>query len=166
MLHPSTDVRQRRRGARNTATADTIIHQKRTPHPYVTLTHSFGNSNRVPFAFARDGFRLCRSRIEIKLCDRFMKWPNRFIGLKERGLGAVSTRSPRHTGYHFALPYPSCDSVCYGLPCQPREGCRPVSKIDYNAAKREYLLKMLGQRKIISRALKPTHYTRPAEHWL
>jgi hypothetical protein len=132
------------------------------PHPYVTLTHSFGNSNRVPFA---DGFRLCRSRIEIKLCDRFMKRPNRFIGLKERGLDAVSTRSPRHTGYHFALPYPSFDSVCYGLPCQPREGRRPVSKIDYNAAKREYLLKMLGQRKIISRASSRL-ITRPAEHWL
>jgi hypothetical protein len=56
------------------------------PYPYVTLTHGFGNSNRVPFAFARDGFRLCRSRIEIKLCDRFMKRPNRFIRLKERSL--------------------------------------------------------------------------------
>jgi hypothetical protein len=26
-------------------------------------------------------------------------------------------------------------------PFPPREGCRPVSKIEYNAAKREYLLK-------------------------
>jgi hypothetical protein len=26
-------------------------------------------------------------------------------------------------------------------PVPPREGCRPTSKIEYNAAKREYLLK-------------------------
>jgi hypothetical protein len=26
-------------------------------------------------------------------------------------------------------------------PVSPREGCRPTSKIEYNAAKREYLLK-------------------------
>ena len=34
----------------------------------------------------------------------------------------------------------ACASVS-AKPPPPREGCRPISKIEYNAAKREYLLK-------------------------
>ena len=40
----------------------------------------------------------------------------------------------------IAAPLLACASAI-AKPFPPREGCRPVSKIEYNAAKREYLLR-------------------------